>query len=346
MPVGSRPYRDAWGSLDANRAARWSSGWEVEPAPETAWARLRAPFFRPDLAAGFTVGREDEIFAIGSCFARGVEGALSRRGVSVASLTSDFDDFPVRARGSRPMGFTNKYNPCSIANELAWAFESGGMPAEAIVQLDEQRWIDPHATPIFEHTGREQTLARHRTLTELFQRARHCRVITVTLGLIEAWYDHATGLYLNANPPSSPDAADRFELRVLGFGEVIAALERIHALLDAHCLPGHQVVVTVSPVPLEATFTGQDVVVANTHSKALLRTAAAEWCAAHANLHYFPSFEIVTNSDRSLSWHKDGRHVSDELVGHIMDVFVATYAEPVGAAAAVAQAAAATTVTG
>jgi len=326
VPVTSRSYGDAWASLRANRGARWSSGWDVEPAPGTAWARLGAPFFRPDVAAGFSVSHDDEVFAIGSCFARGVEGALGQRGFPVASLTRDFDGYPIAARGSHPMGFTNKYNPWSIANELEWAFEGGELPADAIVQLDEQRWVDLHATPIFEHAGREETLARHRTLTQLFGHARRCQVITITLGLIEAWYDRATGLYTNANPPPSPDAADRFELRVLSFADVMAALERIHALLDAHCLPSHQVVVTVSPVPLEATFTGQDVVIANTHSKALLRTAAAEWCAQHEKLHYFPSFEIATNSDRTLGWNRDGRHASHELVGHIMDVFVNAYA--------------------
>jgi hypothetical protein len=334
VPVASYGNADARNALQSSRSARWSSGWEVEPAPETAWARLRAPFFRPDVTPGFEIGRDDEIFAVGSCLARGVEAAFNARGFPVASLTSAFDDYPIRTRGSNPMGFTNKYNPWSIANELAWAFEAGGLPPDALVQVDAERWMDPHATPIFEHTGREETLARHRQLTELFQRTRRCRVITVTLGLIEAWHDRATGLYTNASPPLLRDDPDRFELHVLDFADITAALERIHALLAAHCRPDHRVVVTVSPVPLEATFTGQDVVIANTHSKALLRAAAAEWCAKHENLHYFPSFEIVTSSDRSLAWHMDGRHVSHELVRHIMDVFVETYVAGAAAPAA------------
>ena len=333
MPVTRYSQADARGSVASNRSARWSSGWEIEPAPETAWARLGAPLFRPDVPAGFEIRREDEIFAIGSCFARGVEGALRARGFAVASLTSQFDRYSIRARGSNPMGFTNKYNPWAIANELEWAFESGSVPPGALVQVDEQRWMDPHSTPIFEHADREETLARHRELTELFRRVRRCRVITMTLGLIEAWHDRATGLYVNATPPALRDDPERFELHVLDFADVMAALERIHGLLAAHGMPGHRVVVTVSPVPLEATFTGQDVVIANTHSKALLRAAAAEWCAKHENLHYFPSFEIVANSDRALAWHQDGRHVSNELVGHIMDVFAETY---VGAGAAAA----------
>jgi hypothetical protein len=325
MPIQEIRSTDAWASIKDRPEAHWSSGWENEPAPGTAWNRIKQQPFRPRIAADFPITKDDEIFAIGSCFARGVEGALRARGFTVASTTSDFDRFPIRAAGSNPFGFTNKYNPWSIANELEWAFERGNCPEEALVQMvDGERWTDPHACPIFEAVGRDETVERHRILTELFRRAQRCRVITVTLGLIEAWYDHALGIYTNSNPPGNVEW-DRFTLRVLSFAEVEDALERIHALLARHCLPGHQVVVTVSPVPLDATFTGNDVVIANTHSKALLRAAAAEWCARHENLHYFPSYEIVTSSDRNSSWYQDGRHVHNDLIGHIMDVFVHTY---------------------
>ena len=38
--------------------------------------RLRKPLFSPAISPGFKMQREDKIFAIGSCFARGVELAL------------------------------------------------------------------------------------------------------------------------------------------------------------------------------------------------------------------------------------------------------------------------------
>jgi len=59
-----------------------------------------------------------------------------------------------------------------------------------------------------------------------------------------------------------------------------------------------QIVVTVSPVPLMATLSGEDVVVANTYSKSLLRTVVQESAEAHKNVHHFPGYEIVQNSDR------------------------------------------------
>jgi len=52
-----------------------------------------------------------------------------------------------------------------------------------------------------------------------------------------------------------------------------------------------------------------DVVVANTYAKSLLRAVAQEWTSAHDNVHYFPSYEIVQNSDRAATWEPDLRHV-------------------------------------
>src|SRR3989440_12730751 len=75
--------------LRENPASRWQSGWEVEPAEGTAWQRITSkPFFTPRVDAGFTVQADDRIFAIGSCFARNVEAALSRLGFTVDSLTN------------------------------------------------------------------------------------------------------------------------------------------------------------------------------------------------------------------------------------------------------------------
>jgi hypothetical protein len=50
------------------------------------------------------------------------------------------------------------------------------------------------------------------------------------------------------------------------------------------------------------TFSTMDIVVANTWAKSLLRAVAQEWAAAHENVDYFPSYEIVQNSDRAAVW--------------------------------------------
>ncbi len=88
-------------------------------------------------------------------------------------------------------------------------------------------------------------------------------------------------MYTNVTPDLTASPG-RYEFGVLTYPEVMSALERIHRVLSEHGHTDVQILVTVSPVPLGATFTGTDVVLANTYSKSLLRTAAGECPSARA----------------------------------------------------------------
>jgi hypothetical protein len=70
-----------------------------------------------------------------------------------------------------------------------------------------------------------------------------------------------------------------------------------------------------------------DIVVANSWAKSLLRAVSQEWAAVHSNVDYFPSYEIVENSDRAETWEDDLRHVRGESVQHIMELFLRKYIE-------------------
>jgi hypothetical protein len=98
-------------------------------------------------------------------------------------------------------------------------------------------------------------------------------------------------------------------------------------LLTEYGHPDVRIVITVSPVPLENTFSTMDIVVANTWAKSLLRAVAHEWAAAHPNVDYFPSYEIVQSSDRAAVWETDLRHVKGAGVRHIMELFLRNYIE-------------------
>ena len=73
------------------------------------------------------------------------------------------------------------------------------------------------------------------------------------------------------------------------------------------------------------TFSTVDIVVANTWAKSLLRAVAHEWAGAHANVDYFPSYELVQNSDRAAAWEPDLRHVKGAGALHVMELFVRNY---------------------
>ncbi|MEM9083356.1 MAG: GSCFA domain-containing protein, partial [Planctomycetota bacterium] len=93
--------------------------------------------------------------------------------------------------------------------------------------------------------------------------------------------------------------------------------------------PELQLVVTVSPVPLLATFRDMDCEVANTVSKATLRVAVDRFCQVHPEVVYFPSYELVTRMGRD-AYLEDGVHVKPEVVSRIMSAFMEHFgdAEP------------------
>lgn len=308
--------------------SRWN---RLDPLPPElkgtlAYQRLREALFTPAISPGFKMQREDKMFAIGSCFARGVENTLACLEMDVLSKTAEFDSFPA-LNNELKLGFTNKYNTFAIWNELRWALEPDAkFPHDSLVDIGKGIFYDPNTNPALEHVGFEETMRRRDIIAAVNRRISQCRVVIITLGLVEVWRDKMTDIFINQLIPDMVFRyPDRYEFQVTNCAENLLYLERIHALLSQFGHSDVQIVVTVSPVPLMATFSPEDVVIANTYSKSLLRAVAQEWAAKHKNVHYFPSYEIVQNSDRTLTWEEDLRHVKGEVVWHIMDLFLRNY---------------------
>ena len=174
---------------------------------------------------------------------------------------------------------------------------------------------------------RAATLERRRFIREVNARIRECRVVFITLGLVEVWYDTHAEVHLNTTP--TPEMLrlfpKRYEVQVSDYPQNLQNMEALYGLLSEFGHKDLHMVVTTSPVPLQATFTGQDIVVANTYSKSTLRAVAQDFAARHHNVQYFPSYEMVMNSDRSSAWEPDYRHVQGPMVGHIMDLFIRNF---------------------
>jgi tetratricopeptide (TPR) repeat protein len=112
----------------------------------------------------------------------------------------------------------------------------------------------------------------------------------------------------------------------MDYHDVLVELEAIHRLLASHGHPDFKLLLTVSPVPLNATFRPIDVMAANAYSKAVQRAAAESFVLAHDNVDYFPSYEMVIMSDRRLAFEKDNRHVQGPMVDRVVDRFLHAYA--------------------
>jgi hypothetical protein len=90
--------------------------------------------------------------------------------------------------------------------------------------------------------------------------------------------------------------------------------------------PAARFLLTVSPVPLNATAVDRHVFVSTTYSKAVLRVAAEATCAQNPLCDYFPSFEIITSPFARGSYYgPDCREVTEAGVQHVMSVFLRHY---------------------
>jgi tetratricopeptide (TPR) repeat protein len=93
----------------------------------------------------------------------------------------------------------------------------------------------------------------------------------------------------------------------------------------------------VSPVPLAATFTTSDVAVANAYSKAVLRAAAEALVVERPHVEFFPSYESVTLTDRSLAFADDQMHVNRAIVNFNVDRMISRYVRASGGEATSAE---------
>ena len=147
-----------------NRARTWYKD-GVTPDDVTgkyAFQRLRQTWFTPQVDPKFKLRRDDKFYAIGSCFARGLENSLAGHKMIVESAAPEFAKFqPANREAGSGLGFINKYNTYSILNELRWALDPDSeFPRDSIVPLTDTTWYDPHTTPTLNFVGLDETLER------------------------------------------------------------------------------------------------------------------------------------------------------------------------------------------
>lgn len=332
MPLYKLNYNKAMSNYRDMPEARWHINGEARGSDgKCASHRLKSQtFFIPRITPQLKINSNERIFTIGSCFARAVEVVLPARGICVESAVREipFQPDPKKPRYGKEYKYTrslfNLYNTFSIRNSLEWGLDqASSFPEDALLRVKDNFWTDPHGClHLLPLLYKEEVISLRRIVNNVISRIKKCRVIIITLGLIEVWHDEYTGLFLNTTPTNDPE---RFSFHLTTFEENMQNLEDIYALLTKYCPTDFQIIVTVSPVPLLATFTGQDIVVANTYSKSLLRAVAEAWVASHDNVHYFPSYEIVMNSDQEIAWGEDRRHVRGAIPEHIVDLFMKSF---------------------
>lgn len=319
MSITRIPGLEAVRIRRANPQARW-------PARGEEFNRVE-PLAAPAFEAPFRLRPGESIFTIGSCFARNIEQELSERGFDVPVLRL----LKQEAFAGVTSFALNNYGVSSIMQELQWAFDPAKpfRPEVSFLEVEPGGFVDLHLYAGIGPQPYERVAQRRRAIVECTRQLGQCRVVVITLGLAEVWWDAMGQAYVNETPPSRFVEANpgRFELHVLDYAEILAQLRAALTLIRRHAAEAAQVILTVSPVPLTATHRPMDVMVANTYSKSVLRAAAEAVVGEFDFVHYFPSYESVVLSDRSRTWKEDQVHVTAEVVRLNVERMLSAYLE-------------------
>jgi hypothetical protein len=198
---------------------------------------------------------------------------------------------------------------------------------ERLFDQTAQGWLDLQLSPGVRPVSINRAVERRIYLThEYFSRLVDASVVIITLGLTEVWYDRVSRRYLNAAPSlyAARRQSERYCVEFTDVDSNMRALDKIRKRLVG-MNPSVKIIVTVSPVPMSETFSGRDIGVANTLSKATLRVAAEQFSRCHAAVDYFPAFEMVSLAPRERAYAPDYLHVNDKVVGIVMQRFLTHY---------------------
>lgn len=280
-----------------------------------------------DLLCGpsFKISKGASIFTVGSCFARHIEAALGEFGFSLPAF-----QLPSEALGlvGKDTGALNKYTPPSIANEIRWAFDDAPVAPieEALIPYGNGYWdgqlhVRAHDLPDY-----DTALKRRLAVNGAYRSLATCDLAIITFGLVETWRDRETGLYLNETPPRPLMRNDRFELVLLSFQDCLEEGRYIlNKLFEVN--PGANVIVTVSPVSLGATFSSDPIVVRNCYSKSVLRAVVEQLRHEFPRIDYYPSYERIMYADRRTAFEEDEVHVTTGIVNHTVVSMLEAYLE-------------------
>ena len=285
---------------------------------------------RPIPAKRFAIVPGTAVATAGSCFAQRLAQMLRMR-PDIRFLQTEPDE-----SGQPP--FSARYGNIYTVRQLWQLFceAHAGAPPRAIVwQRPDGRFVDAlrpamfaagFASPEAVRAERARHLAAVR---EVFAR---CEVFVFTLGLTEAWLgaDGQTALPVAAGVIADDPQGGAARFHNFGYAEILDDLMAFISALRQHN-PAARVILTVSPVPMVATFTDEHVLCANTLSKSVLRAVCAAAVAAWDHVYYFPAYEIVTGPHTAgVYFAANQRSVTHAGVAQVMDVFQASFLPPSG----------------
>ena len=276
------------------------------------------------------VQRSDRFFVMGSCFAEEIRLALTKD-IGAGHVVPDyraviFDAAHAQADELPGRNHMNTYNAFSVLQEIErilglWTPDPDDYwTIGEKLQCPYRRLVLADSVPVYAALCAGLDTA----LRDGFAAADH---FIFTFGMTEIFVNNRSGKVASQKPGyGMAGGATETTYHRATFAENFAVISRLVDLITS-AKPQAKIFMTVSPVPLKTTFSGEDIFAANTLSKATLRTVLAEIAAARPNVIYFASYDAVIAAGEA-AWEGDGRHVLRPVVESITRAFVESYFLP------------------
>ena len=255
-----------------------------------------------------------KIGTIGSCFAQEIKRRLNNNGYKHVR-----DEWGV------------VYSPQTIRQIIQYSFEPNTWTPVEQFWIEDNNFFQPyrkandHSGPAFLGNS---TLEAQRSLGLHYERSRNLLkdidVMIITLGLTELMRNKEDKCAFDLYPWDEVYKPEIHEFWSLTYDEVKFELDTIASLFNKHN-PKAKIILSVSPVPLGATF--RDYLgpyIATSFSKSILHAATFQVTEENKNIYYMPSYEIA-RSNPVKNYKEDGRHVNAECINSIMEAFRKLY---------------------
>jgi hypothetical protein len=255
------------------------------------------------------ITKDNFITAFGSCFARSITSYLQDKGYKVGNnLKKSFPE--LREANIHVIDYAEVLNNTFVVRQqFEWAFENK--------EFDDELWYNDKGEFVGYDLKTKDATKKVFLDTDVF---------ILTLGLSEIWYNKKTGDVFWRSMPEDKYNADIHAFRVSTMQENLDNIQAIYDIIRKH-KPDAKIVLTLSPIPLYATFRPVSCITANTASKAILRAAVDEFYrnnSKDSDLYYWPSYEIVQHHGKK-AFGEDNRHIEPEIRKSIMVLFEKYY---------------------
>lgn len=277
----------------------------------------------------FSISANDKVVTAGSCFAQHLARHLSASGFKYRDYEPAPKFFPADQFNAYNYGvYSARYCNIYTARQLLQTFQRAFAKRGAIDRAwaHKSGFVDPFR-PVVEpkpYVSMEEFDAAQTVHYRAIRRVlKESDLFVFTMGLTEGWVDRRDGSVYPLCPGTVAGeySADLYEFKNFKHAEILSDMAEF-ILFAKEINPNLKMLLTVSPVALKMTATKDHVLVANTHSKATLRSVAAELSASADFVDYFPSFEIISSHPmRSMFFEPDMREVNPAGVKFVMSHF-------------------------